>query len=42
MFLNTPLKSKIKAIKKPFQFSIEMAEIKAMRSELIISIKKTT
>lgn len=42
MLLNIPSKFKIKAIKKPSQYKIEMAEIKDMRSELIISIKKPT
>ena len=37
--LNTPLKSKIKANKKPFQYKIEMAKIKEMLCSLIIPIK---
>lgn len=37
--LNTPLKSKLKANKKPFQYNIEMAEIKEMLCSLIIPIK---
>ena len=37
--LNTPLKSKIKANKMPFQYKIEMAKIKEMLCSLIIPIK---
>ena len=42
ILLKTLSKFKIKPIKKPSQYKIEMAEIKDMRSELIISIKKAT
>jgi len=42
ILLKTLSKFKIKANKKPSQYKIEMAEIKNLRSKLIISIRKTT